>query len=119
MSEVLPHIRSGKLRALAVTSPNRWSAMPETPTMVELGYKDISFVEWLGWFAPAASPPPKVAALNAAVNDALASPAMTDVFSRNALEAFRATPDRLSAVVKQEYEYWGKVVKATGFTPED
>lgn len=119
VSEVLPHIRAGKLRALAVTSPSRWKALAETPTLVELGYKDIAFVEWLGWLAPAGTPAARVAALNAGVNDALASPTMTEVFARNALEAYRVTPERFAADVRHDHEYWAKVVKATGFTPED
>jgi tripartite-type tricarboxylate transporter receptor subunit TctC len=119
VSEVLPHIRSGKLRALAVTSPARWKAIPEVPTLVELGFPDISVVEWLGWFAPAGSPPARVAALNAAVDAALVSPAMTEVFTRNGLEPMRVAPDQLAAIVRKDHEYWARVVRATGFTPED
>lgn len=119
VSEVLPHIRSGKLRALAVTSATRWKAMPETPTLAELGYKDISFVEWLGWFAPTGTPAAKIATLNAAVNEALGSPAMTEVFQRNALEPLGGSTAALAAATKKEHEYWARVVKSTGFTPED
>ncbi|MDM0028366.1 Bug family tripartite tricarboxylate transporter substrate binding protein [Variovorax saccharolyticus] len=119
VSEVLPHIRSGKLRALAVTSPSRWKAMPDTPTFVELGYKDISFTEWLGWFAPSGTPAANVNALNAAVNGMLDSAAMRDVFERNALEPLGETPAKLTARLKTDYDYWARVVKSTGFTPEE
>jgi len=119
VSEVLPHIRAGKLRALAVTSPTRWKALPDTPNLVELGYKDIAMVEWLGWFAPAGTPTARVAPLNAAVNEALASSAMTESLARNGLEPFRVSADALGATVRREYAYWAQAAKATNFTPED
>lgn len=119
VSEVLPHARSGRLRILGVTSPERWKALPDVPSMVELGYKDISFVEWLGWFAPTATPAAKVNALNAAVNAQLESPAMGEVFEKNALQTLGGTPAALAALTKRDYNYWQQVVKATGFTPED
>ncbi|WP_028601815.1 Bug family tripartite tricarboxylate transporter substrate binding protein [Ottowia thiooxydans] len=119
VSEVLPHVRSGKLRTLAVTSPNRWKGMTDIPTLVELGYKDISFVEWLGWFAPAGAPAAKVASLNAAVNSQLTSPAMAEVFEKNALQPLGGSPAQLTALVKSDYDHYMNVVKATGFTPEE
>ena len=119
VSEVLPHIRSGKLRSLAVTSPTRWKAMPETATLAELGYKDIAFVDWLGWFAPTGTPAAKLAALNAAVNAQIASAAMVEVFEKNALEPLGGTVGSLASLMKSDYLQNQLVVKATGFTPED
>lgn len=119
VSEVLPHVRSGKLRALAVNAPTRWKALPDVPTMTELGYKELASLEWLGWFGPPRMPTERVAAINAAVNEALATPAMTEVFTKNGLEALRLSPERFAALVRQDHAYWGKVVTATGFKPED
>ena len=119
VSEVLPHIRAGRLRALAVTSTARWKGLPDTPTLTELGYKEIAFTEWLGWFAPSGTPEAKIAAMNTAVNGQLDAPAMRDVFERNALEPLGGTPTALAAKVKREFDYWQQVVKATGFTPEE
>ena len=119
VSEVLPHIRAGRLRALAVTSPARWKGMPDTPTLAELGYRDIAFTEWLGWFAPTGTPEAKVGVLNTAVNAQLESAAMRDVFERNALEPLGGSTVALAAQVKREYELWQRIVKTTGFTPED
>lgn len=119
VSEVLPHVRSGKLRALAVTSPARWKALPDTPTLSELGYRDIDFTEWLGWFAPAGVPAEKIAALNAAVNAQLGAPAMKEVFERNALEPLGGVPSALNELVRRDHAHNQKVVKATGFTPEE
>jgi tripartite-type tricarboxylate transporter receptor subunit TctC len=119
VSEVLPHIRSGRLRALAVTAPTRWNALPDVPTMSEQGFKELASVEWLGWFVPAQTPAARVAALNATVNDALGTPAMTEVFAKSGLEAMRMTPERFAAHVRQDHAYWANVVKLTGFKAED
>jgi tripartite-type tricarboxylate transporter receptor subunit TctC len=119
VSEVLPHVRSGRLRSLAVASPQRWAALPDVPTMVELGYKDIVAVEFLGWYAPAKTPPDIVARLNAAVQEALATPEMAAVFQQHGLLAVRESPEVFSARVKDEIARWAPIVKATGFTPED
>ena len=119
VSEVLPHVRAGTLRALAVSAPTRWKALPDTPTLTELGFKDVAFVDWLAWYGPAGIPAVKVNALNAAVNDALGSAAMQDVIGKNGLEVMRVSPEALGAQVRQNHAFWAQVVKATGFTPED
>lgn len=119
VSEVLPHIRAGTLRALAVTAPTRWKALPDTPTMTELGYKDVAFVDWLGWYGPAGMQAAKVNALNAAVNEALATPTMQEVISKTGLEPIRMPADRYAASVRENHAFWAQVVKVTGFTPED
>ena len=119
VSEVLPHIRSGKLRALAVTAPRRWGALPEVPTLTELGYKDVSFLDWLGWYGPAGLPAAKVAQLNAVVNEGLETATMKEVLARNGLEPIRMAAGPFAAMVRENHAYWGRVVKATGFKPED
>jgi tripartite-type tricarboxylate transporter receptor subunit TctC len=119
VSEVLPHVRAGKLRAIAVTAPSRWKALPDTPTLTELGYKDLASLEWLGWFGPAGMQPARVAQVNAAVVEGLGTPAMIESLGRNGLEPLRLAPDRFAALVRQDHAYWGNVVKLTGFKPED
>lgn len=119
VSEVLPHVKAGRLRSLAVASPQRWTALPEVPTLTELGYKDLVIVEFLGWYAPARTPPELVRSLNAAVQEALGTPEMQDVFARNGLVALRQTPEAFAAHVREEFQRWGPVVKASGFTPDD
>lgn len=119
VSEVLPHLRAGTLRALAVTSPTRWSALPDTPTLTELGYKEVGFVDWLGWYGPAGMPAARVQALNTAVNEALGHATMQEVIAKNGLEAMRVTPQALAALLRENHAYWGQVVKVTGFKPED
>ncbi len=119
VSEVLPHVKSGKLRSLATASPQRWAALPEVPTLVELGYKDIAAVEFLGWYAPAKTPPEVIKRLAAAAQQALQTPEMQDVLNRNGLLAMRESPEAFAALVKDETARWAPLVKATGFTPED
>ncbi len=119
IAEVLPHIRAGKLRALAVSSPTRSKALPDVATMTEQGFKELAYVEWLGWFGPAQMQPARVAALNAAVNEALATPAMGEALAKVGLEPLRSTAAQFAAQVRQEHGYWAQVVKTTGFQPED
>jgi tripartite-type tricarboxylate transporter receptor subunit TctC len=119
VSEVLPHVRSGKLRSLAVTSPQRWPSLPEVPTFVELGFKELNVVEFLGWYAPAKTPADFVRRLNAAVQEAQQTPEMQEVYARHGLLVLRESPEAFSARVKDEIARWGPIVKATGFTPED
>jgi tripartite-type tricarboxylate transporter receptor subunit TctC len=119
VSEVLPHLRSGRLRSLAVASPQRWHAMPDVPSFAELGYKDIQVVEFLGWYAPARTPADVVRRLNAAVQEALAAPEMAEVFQRHGLLPLRESPETFAARVKADLAHWGPIVKATGFRPED
>jgi tripartite-type tricarboxylate transporter receptor subunit TctC len=119
VSEILPHVRSGKLRALAVNAPTRWKALPDVPTMTESGYKELASLEWLGWFGPPQMPAARVAQINTAVVEALGSPAMTEAFAKVGLEALRLPPDRFAAMVRQDHAYWGGVVKSIGFKPED
>jgi len=119
VSEVLPHIRAGALRALAVSAPTRWKALPDTPTLTELGYKEVAFVDWLAWYGPAGIPSAKVLALNGAVNEVLKTPAMLEALQRNGLEPMVVTPERLAQAVRENHAFWQNVVKITGFTPED
>ena len=119
VSEIVPHVRSGKLRSLAVTSPQRWPALAEAPTFVELGFKDLIVVEFLGWYAPAKTPADFVARLNAAVQEAQQSAEMQDVYARHGLLMLRESPSAFATRVADEIARWGPIVKATGFTPED
>jgi tripartite-type tricarboxylate transporter receptor subunit TctC len=86
---------------------------------MELGYSDISAAEFLDCYAPAKTSPDSVRSLNAAVQEALASPEMQIVFTRNGLLPLRESPEVFAARVKAEIERRGPIVKATGCKPED
>ena len=119
IGEVLPHVRAGKLRSLAVTSPQRSTFLPDVPTMVELGYKDIAIQEWLGWFVPAKTPAETVAKLNAIVREGLRAPEFTEILTRNGLQAMHQSPAEFAAIVRADHQRWAGLAKTTGFTAED
>jgi tripartite-type tricarboxylate transporter receptor subunit TctC len=119
LGEVLPHVRSGKLRSLAVCSPQRSRFLPEVPTMSEQGFKDIALTEWLGWFLPARTPSNIVRNLNQIVRDGLSSAALVESLASTALEPRYATPEQFAALLRQDYDRWAPIVKATGFTAAD
>ncbi|MDM0073235.1 Bug family tripartite tricarboxylate transporter substrate binding protein [Variovorax sp. J2P1-59] len=119
VGEVMPHIRSGKLRSLGVTSAQRSPFLPEVPTLVEQGYKDIAVQEWLGWFLPARTPAATVQRLNTLVREALQAPDFIAALATYGLEPVHQSPEEFARRVKADYERWGPIVRATGFTAED
>ena len=110
-----PHVRSGKLRALAVAAPARNAMFPDVPTMAEAGYADSQVVSWYAYLVPAATPRPVVTRLNAEFARALAE---ADVVARiekiggEPLPAGR--PEETDAMLARELERWTKLVQATG-----
>ncbi len=119
IGEVLPHVRSGKLRSLAVTNGERSIFLPDVPTLVEQGYKDIALTEWLGWFVPAKTPMDMVNKLNALVREGLQAPDMVEALAKSGLQPVTQSPDEFARIVKRDYERWAVIAKATGFTAED
>jgi tripartite-type tricarboxylate transporter receptor subunit TctC len=111
----VPHVKAGRLRALGVMDRQRNPAIPDVPTALEQGYKDLaSIIEWYGVVVPAATPREIVGTLNAAIHRALNAP---DVANRLAsLGQTRAfgTPEQFGQLMRSEYERWGRVVKASG-----
>ena len=106
ISEVAPHIKAGRLRALAVTSAQRWPSLPDAPTFAELGYKDIVITEWLGWLMPAKTPADVVLRLNSALRDAMAGPERVEVVNKLGLRARTASPGDFATMVKADLERW-------------
>lgn len=120
MSNALPQIQAGKVRALAVSSPQRSPALPQTPTLAELGHPEATAIEWFGVFAPAKTPANVVAALNKAITDATRTKAFQDILAKGAFESVPAeAPAAFATAVQSDINRWGPVVKASGFTPED
>lgn len=115
---VIPHIRSGRLRALAVSSPQRIAALPEVPTVAESGVPGFAADQWYGIVAPAGTPAAVVARLNAEINKALALP---DVAQQLALEGAvptPGTPQAFAALIVREIPRWAEVVKAGNVKPD-
>lgn len=119
LGEVLPSIKSGKLRSLAMTSPKRSPFLPETPTMAEQGYPDIALQEWLGWFVPAKTPNEIVQRLNGQVREGLQSPDLVEALAKHALEPLHQSPAEFAAILKRDLAHWGPIVKATGFKADE
>jgi tripartite-type tricarboxylate transporter receptor subunit TctC len=115
----LPQVKSGKLRALAVTSAQRMPGLPQVPTMAEAGMKDFEVEQWLGLLAPKGTPTAVVDKLVGEINKVLVQEdfglAMTNA---GMLSAKPGKPEAFDAFFKQELGQWVKVVKAADIKPE-
>ncbi|NDY83872.1 tripartite tricarboxylate transporter substrate binding protein [Orrella sp. NBD-18] len=114
MPSALPLVQSGKLRALAVTSPQRSAAVPDVPTMAEAGFPGFDVSSWFGLMAPAKTPDAVVQKLNAAVAKALASPELKKRLADLGATSQSMTTAEFGDFVKNEVKVWGDVVKASG-----
>jgi len=111
---LLGHIAAGKLRALAVTGPNRLASLPNVPTVAEAGYPDLLVSSWFAMYAPKGTPQPVIDKLASEIEGIM----KTDEFRKKAeeqgAEAEFMSPEKLAEYTQQEYDRWGKVVKAAG-----
>lgn len=115
---VLPHLRAGRLRALAVSSPQRLAGLPDVPTVAELGYRGFEADQWYGLVAPAGLPAAQVNRLNAEVNRAVALADVVEQFSREGAMAVPSTPQAFGDLIKREIPRWAEVVKAGNVKPD-
>jgi tripartite-type tricarboxylate transporter receptor subunit TctC len=113
LTTALPHIKAGKLRALAVASVKRDPAMPEVPTIAEQGFPGFSAIQWWGLCAPAKTPEAVVSRLNKALNDALALPDIRARLHQMAAEPTPITPVEFEGFLKTEVLKWTKLVSDT------
>lgn len=112
---VLPHVRSGKLRAIAVGSVTRSAAMPDLPTVAEQGFPGFDGVAWIGFAAPAGVPKPIVDQLSKETAAAIASPDLRDkLLALGSEPAQPNTPEQFTAYIRSEIAKWGKVIKESG-----
>ncbi len=118
ISTAIPHVRSGRLRALAVTSARRSVAAPEFPTIAEAGVPGYDHSSWIGLFAPAKTPQPVIARLNVEAVKAARSQEVKTVLLGDGLEATGTTPGEFAAIVKTEIAKWMKVTKAANITAQ-
>jgi tripartite-type tricarboxylate transporter receptor subunit TctC len=115
---MLPHVRSGKLKAVALTSAKRSSAAPDIPTFAESGVPGYEHEPWNGMFAPAPMPRPLLAKINAEVVRILHAPDMKKLYEQEGGEVVGSKPEEFGAVLKAEIAKWTKVAKAAGIKPE-
>jgi tripartite-type tricarboxylate transporter receptor subunit TctC len=114
MTTAMPYLKDGRLRALAVTSPQRLPLLPDVPTMVESGLPEVTVSPWWGIFAPAGTPSDIVEKLNRDVVAALNSKEVRDYLTQQSTDVVGNTPAEFAAQVRGETERWAKVVKASG-----
>ena len=114
MPSAIQHVRGGKLRALAVTTAKRSPALPDVPTIAEAGVPGYEATSWFGLLAPAGTPAPIVAKLNAAILKALADPEVKKKLAEQGAESHGEKPEEFAAFIKSETAKWGKVVKESG-----
>lgn len=118
MASAMPHVRSSKLRALAVTSAKRSAAAPDLPTVAETGLPGYEATSWFALFGPARTPMPIVNKLNAEVNALLRLPDVKERMLGLGADAMPMSPRELTAYVESEIAKWGKLIKASGAKAE-
>ncbi len=109
--EVLAHARSGKLRALAVTTTTRSPIAPELPTMAEAGLPGYEFIVWWGVLAPAGTPADIVSKVYSEISRALQAQDVRQRFSSQGVDVVGSTPEKFAAFIKSEVEKWARVVR--------
>ena len=114
----LPHIKSGKVLAIASTGAKRSTALPDVPTIAESGYPGYEAVNWYAYLAPAATPRPVIDYLNRELGKVLRDPKAVALLDKQGVDPEPTTPEALGAYMKREYETWGKVVKQKGIKAE-
>jgi tripartite-type tricarboxylate transporter receptor subunit TctC len=118
MAALMPHIKSGKLRPLAVGTARRLTVMPELPTLAESGVPGYEATQWYGILAPAATPRDIVMKLNAEIVKSLARPEVRERLAADGVDPVGNTPEQFGAHIKAEIARWAPVVKASGARPE-
>ncbi len=115
---VLPQVKAGEVRALAVTGPKRIAALPDVPTIAEAGLPEVTFQSWNGVHVPAGTPKPIIAKLNAEIARAVRMQDMRERMQSLGFEPEGGTPSEFGAFVKDDVERWAKAVQATGVKVE-
>ena len=118
VAPALPHIRAGKLRAISVASPQRYSLLPDVPTLAEQGFQGAEAFAWFGLLAPASTPADVVAKLNAEVNLALKLPEIAEKLLSLGMTPVGGTPEQFGAFIRADIEKWTKLIRARNIKPD-
>ena len=118
MPSVIGHVRNGKLRPIAVTTPTRSPALPDVPTIAESGVPGYSATSWFGLLAPASTPAPVIAKLNASILKALADPEVKKKLAEQGAEPHGEKPEQFAEFIRSETAKWGQTVKVSGATAD-
>jgi len=114
----IPHIRSGKLKPIAITGKNRLASLPDVPTFAEAGLPEYDFQLWFGVIAPAGTPRDIISKLSKEIARILALPDVKENLSLQGLEPFAASPDQFGALIRADLDKYGKVIKGAGIKIE-
>jgi tripartite-type tricarboxylate transporter receptor subunit TctC len=119
-SVLLPFVqgRDARVRPLAVTGPQRWPELPDIPTLVEKSYLDVPYDSLFGIVAPAGTPAPVIAKLNAAINDGLRASDTKANFAKLGIDPVITTPAEFAAIIAKEGPLWADIIRVTGVKPE-
>ena len=113
MPPVVPHVKKGSLKVLSVSSLTRVASLPGVPTLAEAGFKEFEERSWVGFFAPAKTPPEIVERLNAEINHVVAAPEIRERFANLGMDPQPATAPQFADYVRREVAKWAAVVKTT------
>ena len=119
VGEAMPFVKAGRLRILGTFGPERDRFAPDAPTMVESGFKEVVAQAWIGVLAPARTPADIVARTMAALNRATSGNLLTDRLAGYSMRPLTATSKEFDAMLRDDLQRWGPVVKASGFTADD
>ena len=114
IATIMPHVRAGRARLIAVSSAKRFTLLPEVPTVAEQGFPGFDSYGWNGIVAPAGTPREVIARLNREINEVLALPEVRATLSNAQIEIAGGTPEAFGALLRREHERWGPVIRATG-----
>jgi tripartite-type tricarboxylate transporter receptor subunit TctC len=118
LPSLLPHAKSGRVRALAVGTPKRSPSLPEVPTVAESGYPGFDASLWLAIMAPAGTPQPVIERLNREVVALVAAADTREAFDKAGTEPLTGTPADLAAMIRDGIPKYAKIIKAAGVKPE-
>ena len=113
-----PHIKAGRLRALAVLARERSPILPDVPTAEEAGLANFDVTTWYGILAPAGTPRPIIQRLNAELRNMMAAPEIKERLAAMGTEPLSSTPEEFGAYIKREIAKWGDVVRKAGLRAE-
>jgi tripartite-type tricarboxylate transporter receptor subunit TctC len=118
LPSALPHIQNGTIFAIAVSSSKRARDLPNVPTVAESGFPGYEATNWYAFVAPAKTPQPIIAKLNAELGKAMGAADTVAELAKHGLEPAHSTPDQLAAYMRRESDTWSKIVKEVGIKPE-
>lgn len=110
----LPHIGSGRLRALGISTARRVDVLPDVPTVAEAGVRDFDIANWFGYFVPTGTPDPVVTKLNAGIQSAIRDAAVKEQLARQGIVLSESTPEKFAGFVSAEHKKYAKIIKDSG-----